>query len=121
VGASVSKEVEVQAKTIATVMCVVCFMCWPVGEQYAEDTAETKANGYEVSWWNVGSGGGTSTGGSYELVATVGQPGTGESAGGSYFLMGGFMTFAVKPLSVEIFSDGFESGDTLIWSATIGL
>ena len=112
---------EVRLKSIVVLMCVVFFICWPVGEQCAEDTAETKASGYEVSWWNVGSGGGTSAGGSYELLATVGQPGTGESARGSYFLFSGFVTFAVTPMSVEIFSDGFESGDTLVWSATLSL
>ena len=112
---------KVRAKSIVVVMCVVCFMCWPVAEQCAEDTAETKANGYEVSWWNVGSGGEISTGGSYELAATIGQPGTGESAGGSYFLMSGFMTFGATSVVVEIFSDGFESGNTVNWSGTVGL
>lgn len=110
-----------RAKTVAVALCIVFFMCWPTGNQYAEDEAQTKANGYEVSWWNMAGGGGTSSGGSYELMGTVGQPGAGESSGGSYFLTSGYMAFAVTPIVGEIFSDGFETGNTSQWSSTTGL
>ncbi len=46
---------------------------------------------YDLSWWTVDSGGYTfSTGGSYSLGGTIGQPDAGAPSGGSYSLTGGF-------------------------------
>lgn len=45
---------------------------------------------YELSWWTVDGGGGTSSGGPYSLSGTIGQPDAGEYAGGRYTLLGGF-------------------------------
>lgn len=46
---------------------------------------------YDLTWSTVDAGGGTfSTGGTYSLGATAGQPDAGSSAGGSYNLTGGF-------------------------------
>ena len=46
---------------------------------------------YDLSWWTVNSGGATfSTGGSYSLGGTIGQPDAGTSSGGTYTLVGGF-------------------------------
>jgi hypothetical protein len=47
--------------------------------------------GYDLSWSTIDGGGGTwSTGGSYALGGTIGQPDAGTLAGGSYTLEGGF-------------------------------
>jgi hypothetical protein len=47
--------------------------------------------GYTLNWWTVDGGGATSsTGGSYSLGGTIGQPDAGTSAGGTYALSGGF-------------------------------
>ena len=47
--------------------------------------------GYTLNWWTVDGGGATSsTGGSYSLDGTIGQPDTGTSSGGSYTQSGGF-------------------------------
>jgi hypothetical protein len=47
--------------------------------------------GYTMDWWTVDGGGATSsTGGSYSLGGTIGQPDAGTSAGGTYALSGGF-------------------------------
>jgi hypothetical protein len=47
--------------------------------------------GYTLDWWTVDGGGATfSTGGSYSLGGTIGQPDAGTSTGGSYTLDGGF-------------------------------
>jgi hypothetical protein len=46
--------------------------------------------GYELSWHTSDGGGGTSTGGSYILRGTIGQPEAGVMSGGSYELLGGF-------------------------------
>ena len=48
------------------------------------------ASGYEISWYTVDGGGGTSTGGAYTLDGTIGQPDAGSQSGGAYVLAGGF-------------------------------
>jgi len=46
---------------------------------------------YDLSWSTVDNGGGTSSGGSYVLVGTIGQPDAGVTvSGGNYSLVGGF-------------------------------
>jgi hypothetical protein len=46
---------------------------------------------YDLSWWTVDGGGTTfSTGSSYNLGGTIGQPDAGTSSGGIYTLAGGF-------------------------------
>jgi hypothetical protein len=46
--------------------------------------------GYTLDWWSVDGGGTSSTGGSYSLGGTIGQPDAGTSSGGTYTLEGGF-------------------------------
>lgn len=47
-------------------------------------------SGYDLSWWTVDGGGSTSSsGGSYALDGTVGQPDAGLLASGDYTLAGG--------------------------------
>ncbi len=46
--------------------------------------------GYDLSWWTVDGGGGTSSGGGYALSGTIGQPDAALVAGGGYTLAGGF-------------------------------
>ena len=45
---------------------------------------------YSISWYTIDGGGGTSSGGSYVLSGTIGQPDAAYSAGGQYELLGGF-------------------------------
>ena len=53
--------------------------------------AESSAKGqYELSWYTIDGGGGTSSGGPYVLTGTIGQPDAAYSAGGKYELLGGF-------------------------------
>jgi hypothetical protein len=59
---------------------------------------------YDLSWWTVDGGGATfSTGDSYSLGGTVGQPDAGTSGGGTYNLVGGFwsLTPDTTPPSVS--------------------
>ena len=52
---------------------------------------------YAIDWWTVDGGGGVSTGGSYSLSGTVGQPDAGLLSGGNFALAGGFWgLFAVQ-------------------------
>ena len=46
--------------------------------------------GYSLDWFTVDGGGGTSTGGSYSVSGTIGQPDAGNLSGGSYTVQGGF-------------------------------
>jgi hypothetical protein len=49
------------------------------------------SGGYSLDWWTVdGGGGSSSTGGSYSLGGSIGQPDAGTSSGGTYLLEGGF-------------------------------
>jgi hypothetical protein len=49
------------------------------------------AGSYDLSWWTIDGGGGTSSGNSYTLNGTIGQPDAGTlSSGGGYTLTGGF-------------------------------
>ena len=56
-------------------------------------TTALAANGYEINWWTVDGGGGTSesAGGQYVLRGAIGQPDAGNTTeGGVYTLRGGF-------------------------------
>ena len=49
------------------------------------------AQQYSIDWYKVAGGGGTSTGGTYQVSGTIGQPDAGGPMnGGNYSLTGGF-------------------------------
>ena len=49
------------------------------------------AQTYTVDWYKISGGGGTSTGATYQVSGTIGQPdASGAMTGGSYSLTGGF-------------------------------
>jgi hypothetical protein len=53
--------------------------------------ATVPAQTYSVDWHKIAGGGGTSTGGTYSVSGTIGQPDAGSAmTGGSYSLTGGF-------------------------------
>jgi uncharacterized repeat protein (TIGR01451 family) len=57
--------------------------------------AAATAQPYDVSWWTVDGGGGSSAGGPYVLTGTAGQPDAGGPfAGASYGLYSGFWSLA---------------------------
>ena len=53
---------------------------------------------YTIDWYTIDGGGGSSSGGSYTLSGTIGQPDAGTLTGGNYILQGGFWggVFAVQ-------------------------
>src|SRR5215472_8382661 len=53
-------------------------------------TSLASAQQYSIDWYKVAGGGGTSTGGSYTVSGTIGQPDAGTMSGGNYSLVGGF-------------------------------
>jgi|SRR5208282_862337 len=49
------------------------------------------AQNYSIDWYKVAGGGGTSTGGTYQVSGTIGQPDASDTmSGGNYTLIGGF-------------------------------
>ncbi|HKS38706.1 MAG TPA: hypothetical protein VJW76_16045 [Verrucomicrobiae bacterium] len=64
-------------------------------------TVSSRAQSYSIDWHTVDGGGGTSTGGSYILSGTIGQPDAGAMSGGSYTLQGGFWPGIVVPSTGE--------------------
>src|SRR6185295_3925531 len=52
---------------------------------------------YSIDWFTIDGGGGTSSGGSYTLSGTIGQPDAGTLSGGNYTLEGGFWPGLVVP------------------------
>ena len=50
-----------------------------------------RAQSYTIDWYKIAGGGGTSTGGTYQVSGTIGQPdASGAMTGGNYSLTGGF-------------------------------
>ena len=50
-----------------------------------------RAQQYSVDWYKVAGGGGTSTGGTYQVSGTIGQPdASGAMSGGNFSVTGGF-------------------------------
>ena len=50
----------------------------------------TNAGPYQIDWYTIDAGGGTSSGGPFVLTGTIGQPDAAYSVGGSYELLSGF-------------------------------
>jgi hypothetical protein len=48
------------------------------------------AQTYEIPWFTIDGGGGTSTGGVYSVSGTIGQPDAAVMSGGQYAVVGGF-------------------------------
>ncbi|HKS36238.1 MAG TPA: hypothetical protein VJW76_03545 [Verrucomicrobiae bacterium] len=56
---------------------------------------------YAIDWHTIDGGGGTSSGGTYTLSGTIGQPDAGTLSGGTYTLQGGFWPGLVVPSTGE--------------------
>jgi hypothetical protein len=65
-----------------------------------------QAQNYSIDWSTIDGGGGTSTGGTYQVVGTIGQPDAGAMSGGSYTVQGGFwgVIAAVQTLGAPLLS-----------------
>jgi hypothetical protein len=72
----------------------------------------------QVVTWTVDGGGGESSGGSFALTATVGQPDAGTVSRCGLVLDGGIWTGAVD-LQV-VFCGDFEGGHAGAWSVVVG-
>ncbi len=78
---------------------VAAFLTVTVGATLAQD--------YAIDWHTIDGGGEMwSTGGSYELGGTIGQPDAGLMSGGDYVLSGGFW---LPPCPGDLDGDGFRN------------
>lgn len=65
---------------------------------------------FRMDWYTIEGGGGTSTGGGYTLVGTIGQPDSAYSSGGNHELLGGF--WPGGPMCVVEFDDFARFADS---------
>ncbi|MGO8677067.1 MAG: hypothetical protein ACLQVX_14500 [Limisphaerales bacterium] len=80
-----------------------------------------RAQTYDLSWFAIDGGGGTSSGGTYSLSGTIGQPDAGVLSGGNYTLTGGFWSAAIAtpiiPPSPQISISVLGQDITISWPA----
>jgi hypothetical protein len=55
----------------------------------------TLSSGFDLSWYTIDGGGGTSSGGGFTLSGTIGQPDAGSMSNAQFEIAGGFWTGAV--------------------------
>jgi hypothetical protein len=72
------------------------------------------AQQYTIDWFKIAGGGGTSTGATYQVTGTIGQPDAGGAmTGGNYSLTGGFWSiYAVQTLGAPLLIIS-QSGNTI--------
>jgi hypothetical protein len=65
---------------------LLCFILLPLAF-----SLPASAQSYSIDWYKIAGGGGTSTGATYQVTGTIGQPDAGGAmSGGNYSLTGGF-------------------------------
>src|SRR5438105_13370401 len=82
-----------------------------------------RGQSYAIDWYTIDGGGGTSSGGSFTLSGTIGQPDVATLSGGNYTLQGGFWPGIVVPAIGEAptLSIQLSAASIIIWwSPTTG-
>ena len=87
-------------------------------------TSALHAQSYTIDWYKVSGGGGTSTGGTYQVSGTIGQHDAGgPMTGGNYSLTGGFWAlFSVvqTPGAPTLYISHAGNTVTVYWQAVSG-
>ncbi len=83
---------------------------WRAGS--AERRIAGAGDDFDLSWYTVDGGGGTSSGGDFVLRGTIGQPDAGDLSGGDFTLRGGFWQPAASGGCGDCPTDVDGSGDT---------
>ena len=97
-------------------ICPATFAMWLV-------TMAIHAQSYNINWYKVSGGGGTSAGGTYQVSDTIGQPdAAGPMTGGSYSLTGGFWAlYAVQtPGAPTLYISHSGNAVTVYWQDVSG-
>jgi len=71
------------------------------------------AQDFSLDWFAVAAGGGESSGGDFELSATIGEPATGDMAGVDFAISGGFWNFVETPADLAL-KVSLASGNVVI-------
>jgi len=80
------------------------------------------AQSYNIDWYKIAGGGGTSTGGVYNLTGTIGQPEAGTTmSDGYYTLTGGFWAlYAVQTPGAPVLTITHIGSQAIVsWDAAI--
>ena len=80
------------------------------------------AQSYSIDWYKVSGGGGTSTGGVYQVSGTIGQHDAGgPMIGGNYALTGGFWAlFAVQTPGAPLLTINYYPNQAVVsWPASV--
>ena len=74
------------------------------------------AQSYSIDWYKIAGGGGTSTGGTYQVNGTIGQPdASGAMTGGNYSLTGGFWSlFAVQTPGAPLLTITYSANQAIV-------
>ncbi len=83
-----------------------------------------RAQSYTVDWYKIAGGGGASTGGTYQVTGTIGQPdASGAMSGGNYSVTGGFwalISVVQTPGAPTLYISGFGTNVTVYWQDVAG-
>ena len=86
-------------------------------------SAGAMAQSYSIDWYKVSGGGGTSSGGTYTLSGTIGQPDAGPAMGNgaNYSLTGGFWAiYAVNVPGSPVLSITYVNGKAMVsWPTNV--
>jgi len=86
--------------------------------------ANVQAQQYTIDWYKVAGGGGTSTGGTYTVNGTIGQPdASGAMSGGNYSVTGGFwalINVVQTPGAPTLYISHNGNIVTVYWQAVAG-
>ena len=78
---------------------VLTFVLLIIGASVMAGQFGGESGGFDLSWHTNDSGGGTSSGGIFEVTGTIGQPDAGPAlAGGTFEVHGGFWAGGVEPV-----------------------
>jgi hypothetical protein len=87
-------------------------------------TLTASAQSYTIDWYKIAGGGGTSTGGTYTVSGTIGQPdASGAMSGGNYSVTGGFWALiqvVQTPGAPTLYISHSGSSVTLYWQDVTG-
>ena len=76
-----------------------------------------RAQDFGIDWFDLASGGGNSSGGDFELSATLGQPAAGDMAGVDFAISGGFWSIvAVVETPVDLALNVRLAGGNVVMS-----
>ena len=75
---------------LSTRLTLVCCLAIAIVSTSVMVVSAQTGGPYDLSWHNIGPGG-SASGGSYDLLGSVGQPDAATMSGGSYTLTGGFL------------------------------